>query len=140
MGQCVFTNGCFDVLHRGHVAYLQEAKSLGESLIIGLNSDASIKRLKGKTRPIVGFEDRAFVLAGLRCVDMVIGFEQDTPAELIKSLLPDVLVKGGDWAPEQIVGADFVLANGGTVRSLPFHAGRSSSGIIETILERARLT
>lgn len=129
----VFTNGCFDILHRGHVAYLNEAKSLGDLLIVGLNSDASVKRLKGEERPVNSEQDRKFVLENLKAVDHVEIFEQDTPLELIKRVVPNVLVKGGDWKPEQIVGSEFVLSNGGKVLSLNFVDGFSTTKIIEKI-------
>jgi len=129
----VFTNGCFDILHAGHVAYLEEAKSLGDYLVVAINDDASVRRLKGKDRPIVRLEDRMAVLAGLAAVDWVVPFSDDTPLALIEDLLPDVLVKGGDWAPEQIVGSDVVIRHGGEVRSLQFREGRSTTGIVETI-------
>ena len=129
----VFTNGCFDILHAGHVAYLEEAKSLGDYLVVGVNDDDSVRRLKGEQRPIVGLEDRMAVLAGLAAVDWVVPFAEDTPQLLIEALLPDVLVKGGDWKPDQIVGSDVVLANGGEVRSLQFRAGRSTTNIVDSI-------
>lgn len=129
----VFTNGCFDILHTGHVQYLEEAKSLGDKLIIGLNSDASVKRLKGAERPVNHQEDRANVLAALGFVDGIVIFDEDTPAKLIEALCPDILVKGGDWPVEKIVGSDFVLKNGGQVLSIPFREGHSTSGIIEKI-------
>lgn len=132
----VFTNGCFDILHAGHVLYLEEARSLGDFLVLGLNGDASVGRLKGPTRPIVPFADRATVLSGLRAVDLVIGFEEDTPYNLIAAIEPDLLVKGGDWSPEQIVGSDLVLAAGGEVRSLSFKPGSSTTNIVERVLER----
>lgn len=129
----VFTNGCFDVLHFGHVHYLLEAKKLGEILVVGLNSDDSVRRLKGPSRPINGEKERAFVLAALSFVDYVVLFEEDTPGNLIKAVRPDVLVKGGDYALDQIVGADFVRENGGTVTTIPFVEGFSSSQIIEQL-------
>ncbi len=135
MSKVVFTNGCFDLLHAGHVAYLQEAASLGDYLVVGLNSDASIKRLKGDLRPIVPENERKLVLQALACVDKVVIFAEDTPLQLIQKIKPDVLVKGGDWAPEQIVGSEFVLARGGQVRSLRFVEGLSSTNIIEKILQ-----
>ncbi len=134
----VFTNGCFDILHAGHVTYLEEARALGDFLVLGLNSDASVSRLKGPKRPVVPFADRATVLAGLRAVDLVVGFPEDTPYDLIAGIEPDVLVKGGDWAPETIVGADLVTARGGEVRSLSLVTGRSTTDIVATILERYR--
>ena len=129
----VFTNGCFDVLHFGHVRYLLEARKLGDLLVIGLNSDASVRRLKGPSRPINGEKERAFVLAALAFVDYIILFEEDTPENLIKVVQPDVLVKGGDYDLDQIVGADFVKANGGTVTTVPFVEGYSSTHIIEQL-------
>lgn len=129
----VFTNGCFDILHTGHVSYLNEAKSCGDILVIGLNSDASIKRLKGETRPVNNEADRKFVLENLKAVDFVFIFEEDTPLKLIKEVNPNVLVKGGDWKVEQIVGSDFVMANGGEVKSLQFVNGYSTTNIIEKI-------
>ena len=129
----VFTNGCFDVLHFGHVHYLLQAKELGDVLVVGLNSDDSVRRLKGPSRPINGEKERAFVLAALACVDYVVVFEEDTPKELIETVRPDVLVKGGDYALDQIVGADFVTRNGGSVTTLPFVGGFSSTRIIEQL-------
>ena len=129
----VFTNGCFDVLHYGHVHYLLQAKALGDILVIGLNSDDSVRRLKGPTRPINGENERAFVLAALVCVDYVTLFEEDTPEELIKDVRPDVLVKGGDYTLDNIVGANFVTQNGGTVTTIPFVEGFSSTRIIEKL-------
>jgi len=127
----VMTNGCFDVLHAGHVSYLEEAKSLGDRLIVAVNDDDSVRRLKGKNRPINSLEDRMQVLAGLAAVDWVVAFADDTPAKLISTVLPDVLVKGGDYKPDEIAGAREVLENGGEVRVLSFKDGRSSSRIIE---------
>jgi rfaE bifunctional protein nucleotidyltransferase chain/domain len=130
----VFTNGVFDLLHPGHVRYLREARALGDRLVVGLNADASVRRLgKGDERPILAEADRAEVLAALEMVDYVSVFEEDTPLELIRALAPDVLVKGGDWAPEQIVGADVVRARGGRVLALPYHAGLSTSEILRRI-------
>lgn len=129
----VFTNGCFDVLHFGHVHYLLEAKKLGDILVVGLNSDDSVRRLKGPTRPINGEKERAFVLASLAFVDYITLFEEDTPENLIKVVQPDVLVKGGDYTIDQIVGADFVMQNGGTVTTIPFVEGYSSTQIIEQL-------
>ena len=131
----VFTNGCFDILHAGHVSYLNEAKSLGDLLIVGLNSDASVKRLKGDSRPINNEAERKFLLENLKAVDCVEIFEDDTPLELIKSVRPSLLVKGGDWQISQIVGSDFVLANGGEVKSLKFVEGLSTTGTIDKILQ-----
>lgn len=129
----VFTNGCFDLLHPGHVTYLEQARELGDVLVVGLNSDDSIRRLKGPTRPVNRLADRAHMLAGLRSVDLVVPFEQDTPIELIRSLLPDVLVKGGDYVPDDIVGAAEVRQAGGEVIVVPFLDGHSSSSLIEKI-------
>ncbi|MBC7421703.1 MAG: D-glycero-beta-D-manno-heptose 1-phosphate adenylyltransferase [Bdellovibrio sp.] len=127
----VFTNGCFDLLHIGHVRYLEQAKSLGDLLIVGINTDASVKKLKGPTRPIQNENDRADILAALKSVDHTILFDDETPLELIKKVKPDFLVKGGDWKPEQIVGSDFVMSYGGQVRSLKFIDGRSTTSMIE---------
>lgn len=130
----VFTNGCFDILHAGHAQYLEEAKGLGDLLVVGVNSDASVRRLKGDQRPIVPLNERQIVLAALECVDIVVSFDEDTPHELIGSILPDILVKGGDWREKDIVGSDIVLARGDRVVSLPFREGLSTSSIIERIL------
>lgn len=127
----VFTNGCFDILHRGHVEYLDAARRLGDRLVVGLNGDASVRRLKGPGRPVNPFEDRALVLAGLEAVDAVVRFDEDTPLRLIESLLPDVLVKGGDYRPDEIVGAREVRAAGGEVVVAPLVPGRSTTGILE---------
>jgi D-beta-D-heptose 7-phosphate kinase/D-beta-D-heptose 1-phosphate adenosyltransferase len=129
----VMTNGCFDILHAGHVAYLEEAKSLGDRLIVAVNDDDSVRRLKGESRPINALEDRMLVLAGLAAVDWVVPFTDDTPAELIAAVLPDVLVKGGDYQPEQIAGGKEVLENGGEVRVLSFRDGHSTSRIIDKL-------
>lgn len=129
----VFTNGCFDILHRGHVTYLAEARKLGDALIIGLNSDASVKRLKGPERPINNETDRQYVLSQLKSVDFVEIFTDDTPLELINKIKPKVLVKGGDWKIDQIVGAKEVIANGGDVFSLNFVDGYSTTNIIHKI-------
>lgn len=130
----VFTNGCFDILHVGHIRYLQQAQSLGDCLVVGLNSDASVKRLKGPTRPVQTELDRAEILASLACVDYVCLFTEDTPLELIRLVQPDFLVKGGDWSVDKIVGSDLVQARGGKVQSLPFHQGRSTSSIVNKII------
>lgn len=127
----VFTNGCFDLLHVGHVRYLQEAKNQGDVLVVGVNSDASVKRLKGPQRPIQTEQDRAEILHGLKSVDHVVVFTEDTPETIIKGLQPDVLVKGGDWSIDQIVGADYVLSRGGVVKSLTFVDGKSTTKLIE---------
>lgn len=129
----VFTNGCFDVVHRGHVEYLEAARQLGSRLVVGLNSDDSVRRLKGPGRPLVGEADRARVLLGLRSVDIVTVFDEDTPRALIAALLPDVLVKGGDYAPDQIVGREEVEAAGGEVVVIPFIEGYSTSALVERI-------
>ncbi len=130
----VFTNGCFDILHVGHLRYLQDAKNLADYLIIGLNSDSSVKSLKGEQRPIVNELERAEMLLGLKAVDEVVIFSEETPIKLIKAIKPDFLCKGGDWAIDQIVGADFVQSYDGKVLSLPFIEGKSTTGIIERIL------
>jgi D-beta-D-heptose 7-phosphate kinase/D-beta-D-heptose 1-phosphate adenosyltransferase len=129
----IMTNGCFDVLHAGHVAYLEEAKSLGDRLVVAVNDDDSVRRLKGDSRPINALEDRLLVLAGLAAVDWVVPFSEDTPAALIAKVLPDVLVKGGDYTPEEIAGAKEVLQNGGEVRVLSYRDGHSSSRIIDRL-------
>lgn len=130
----VFTNGVFDILHNGHVTYLQQAAALGHRLVVGLNSDASVKRLgKGDERPLNNQDDRARVLSALRCVDAVVIFDQDTPLELIQAIGPDVLVKGGDWAPDRIVGADYVKKYGGQVHSLPLVEGLSTTALVQKI-------
>ena len=130
----VFTNGCFDILHRGHVTYLEQARSLGNSLIVAANSDASVKRQnKGIDRPINTLEDRMALLASLECVDAVLAFDDDTPLSLIEQILPEHLVKGGDWKPKDIVGADEVIANGGQVHSIEFQFDRSTSELISKI-------
>lgn len=133
----VFTNGCFDILHTGHVRYLIEAKKQGDLLVVGINSDASVKRLKGSDRPINNEQDRAFLLENLKCVDCVEVFTEDTPYNLIKEIQPDVLVKGGDWKVETIVGHDIVLAKGGEVKSLIFVEGYSTSSIIKSVQGRS---
>lgn len=127
----VFTNGCFDILHVGHITYLRKAKSLGDILVVGVNSDDSVKRLKGESRPINTCEDRMVLLSSLDFVDYVVEFKEDTPAGLIEKIIPDVLVKGGDYKPEEIAGADFVLANGGEVKILDFVEGKSTTSIVE---------
>lgn len=127
----VFTNGCFDLLHVGHVRYLKQARSLGDLLVVGLNTDASVKKIKGPTRPIQNEDDRGEILSSLECVDLVTLFDEPTPIELIQKVKPDFLVKGGDWKPETIVGFDFVSGYGGKVMSLNFIDGRSTTKIIE---------
>jgi rfaE bifunctional protein nucleotidyltransferase chain/domain len=131
----VFTNGCFDILHAGHADYLNKAKSLGDILVVGINSDASVRRIKGEKRPILPQQMRAYLLDNLKPVDYVVIFEEDTPLELIKAIKPDVLVKGADWDLERIVGADFVLSYGGKVERIPFSFDVSTSKVIERILD-----
>ncbi len=132
----VFTNGVFDILHRGHCEYLEQARAQGDVLVVGLNADDSVRRIKGEKKPIVPEGDRAYVLTSLRSVDVVCLFHEDTPARLIASILPDVLVKGADYTPAEIVGRETVERNGGTVVTIPLTPDKSSTGIIETILER----
>ncbi|MEC8956515.1 MAG: D-glycero-beta-D-manno-heptose 1-phosphate adenylyltransferase [Pseudomonadota bacterium] len=129
----VMTNGCFDILHAGHIAYLEEAKSLGDRLLVAVNDDDSVSRLKGPKRPINSLNDRAKVLNGLVSVDWVISFSEDTPVCLIKGIKPDVLVKGGDYQLSEIIGGQEVLANGGKVKALSFKEGYSTSAIIEKL-------
>lgn len=127
----VFTNGCFDILHRGHATYLAQARQMGDLLVVGLNSDASVRRLKGPERPVNDEQSRALLLAALEMVDYVVLFEEDTPYNLILKVKPDLLVKGGDYDIHNIVGADFVRQRGGEVRTIPFVQGFSSSSIID---------
>ncbi len=127
----VFTNGCFDLLHPGHVTYLAEARSLGDILVVGLDTDQSVKKLKGESRPIQDQDSRAKVLSSLRSVDFICFFEDGNPEPLIEAIVPDILVKGGDWRPEQIRGSAFVLSNGGQVKSLKFVEGHSTTHLIE---------
>lgn len=134
----VFTNGCFDILHVGHVRYLQEARSLGDKLIVGINSDESVRGLKGELRPIVSEDMRKEMLLALKAVDEVYIFNEETPWDLINKIQPDVLVKGGDWAVSEIVGSDIVQKKGGQVFSLKFHEGNSTTGIIEKVLKAYR--
>jgi rfaE bifunctional protein nucleotidyltransferase chain/domain len=129
----VFTNGCFDILHIGHARYLYEARGLGDHLIVALNSDRSVRAIKGPDRPVIKQEERAEMLAALGCVDSVIIFDEDTPLKVIEFLLPHILVKGGDWKPGEIVGSDAVLAAGGEVKSISFIEGSSTTGIINKI-------
>jgi len=131
----VFTNGCFDIVHRGHVEYLSRAADFGDCLVIGLNTDASVSRLKGENRPIVDEESRAILLAALQFVDAVVYFDEDTPYELIKEIQPDILVKGSDYKVEDIVGYDIVTGRGGTVETIDFVEGFSTSDIIEKIIK-----
>jgi rfaE bifunctional protein nucleotidyltransferase chain/domain len=132
-GRLVFTNGCFDLLHRGHVEYLYAARELGDALVVALNTDDSVRRLKGHGRPINSEFDRAVVVAGLACVDAVTFFAEDTPRELIAALLPDILVKGGDYQPAEIVGAAEVEAAGGRVVVVPFLPGRSTTDLLRKV-------
>ncbi|HZD05387.1 MAG TPA: D-glycero-beta-D-manno-heptose 1-phosphate adenylyltransferase [Longimicrobiales bacterium] len=132
-GRLVFTNGCFDLLHPGHVLYLARARALGEALVVGLNTDASVRRLKGPGRPLVPQDDRALVLAALASVDAVTLFGEDTPAHLIEALLPDVLVKGGDYDLADVVGREAVEAAGGSVAVIPFIEGYSTTSLVERI-------
>lgn len=129
----VFTNGCFDLIHYGHLHYLAEAAELGDRLIVGLNSDQSVKRLKGSQRPIKDETNRSFLLASLACIDAVVLFSEDTPLQIIDLIKPNVLVKGGDWKSHQIVGSDIVLNDGGKVKSLAFVEGHSTTSLIEKI-------
>ncbi len=129
----VFTNGCFDIIHAGHVDYLEKAKALGDFLVVGINSDDSIRRIKGKCRPIITQEYRKRVVEALKPVDLVVVFDEDTPERLIKEIKPDVLVKGGDWKIENIVGADFVKSYGGEVKTIDFVYDISTTKIIEKI-------
>ena len=129
----VFTNGCFDIIHYGHVDYLVKAKELGDKLVIGLNSDMSVKRLKGESRPVMNEMARATLLASLVFVDAVVVFEEDTPEDLIKTIVPDILVKGGDYKYQDIVGADFVSVTGGLVEIIPFVEGYSTTDILKKL-------
>lgn len=132
----VFTNGCFDLIHSGHVDYLVKAKEMGDVLILALNSDSSIRSIKGDKRPILKQDERAFIVSNLKPVDYVTFFNEDTPAEIISELVPDVLVKGADWAIEKIVGREIVEANGGEVKTINFVNDQSTSNIIKIIKER----
>lgn len=132
----VFTNGVFDILHAGHVDYITKAKEKGDILIVAVNSDSSVRRIKGELRPIVPEHERAFIISSLKPVDFVVIFSDDTPHEVISKLVPDVLVKGADWSIEKIVGRDIVEANGGKVETIEFVNDRSTTNIIKTILER----
>ena len=131
----VFTNGCYDLIHRGHIDLLSQAKNKGDKLIVGLNTDRSVQQLKGDDRPIQAFDDRVIILNAIKCVDMVVGFDENTPDKIIKELLPDVLVKGGDYSINQIVGADTVIANGGNVEIIDLIEGKSTSSLINHILK-----
>jgi D-glycero-beta-D-manno-heptose 1-phosphate adenylyltransferase len=129
----VFTNGCFDILHPGHISYLNEAKSLGDLLIVGLNSDESVRRLKGANRPVNNQDDRQFMLENLKAIDFVFIFDEDTPYELVSMIRPDILVKGGDWREDQIIGHDVVRSYGGKVLSLSFKDGYSTTDFIKQV-------
>ena len=131
----VFTNGVFDLLHRGHAEYLEEARALGDRLVVGVNTDASVRKLKGPSRPIVGEQDRAALVRALACVDLVVLFDDDTPERLIEAVRPDVLVKGADYAPEAIVGREFVESHGGRVTTIALREGLSTSEIVKRIRE-----
>ena len=133
----VFTNGCFDIIHPGHITYLNQAKKLGDVLIVGINSDASVARLKGPNRPINNQVDRKFVLENLRCVDFVEIFSEDTPLNLILKIKPQILTKGGDWPVDKIVGAKEVMSWGGTVKSLTHVPGKSTTSIIDKISQQS---
>jgi len=133
----VFTNGCFDIIHSGHVTYLNEAKNLGDLLFIGLNSDQSVRRLKGPTRPVNSELDRKLVMENLKSVDFVEIFDEETPLDLIKLVRPLILVKGGDWKTDQIVGSEFVLSIGGSVKSLSFKEGYSTTNIIKNLQDKS---
>ena len=133
----VFTNGCFDILHSGHVRYLQTAAGFGDFLILGLNSDSSVRKLKGSGRPIMTQADRAYLLSAIEAIDYIVIFDEETPARLIQSVSPDVLVKGGDYLPEDVVGYDTVTENGGCVKIVPYVEGKSTSVIVNSILEQS---
>ncbi len=135
-GSVVFTNGCFDILHPGHTRYLNEARKLGAHLVVAVNSDRSVKSIKDPGRPILDEKVRAELIASLACVDTVIVFDEDNPLNVISYLLPDILVKGGDWSEDEIIGSDVVKTAGGKVGSIPFETGFSTTGIIEEILKR----
>jgi D-beta-D-heptose 7-phosphate kinase/D-beta-D-heptose 1-phosphate adenosyltransferase len=132
----VFTNGCFDILHSGHVDYLSKARQLGDYLMVGLNSDISVKNIKGEKRPIINEIERATLLDNLKCVDYVTFFDENTPEQLISSLIPDILVKGADWDLDKIVGREIVEANGGNVKTIQFSCNQSTSKIINLIIDR----
>ena len=132
----VFTNGCFDLIHAGHIDYLNKAKALGDILIVGLNTDNSVKRIKGDKRPIINEDERAEIISNLKPVDYVIFFDEETPSELINELVPDILIKGADWKTDEIVGGETVLANGGEVKTIKFVNDQSTSKIIDLITSR----
>lgn len=132
----VFTNGCFDIIHAGHVDYLNKAKTLGDVLIVGLNTDASVKRIKGDNRPIINQDERAIIISNLKPVDYVVLFDEDTPSNLINELIPDILIKGADWKLSEIVGGKTVIENGGEVKTIQFVNDQSTSKIIDLINSR----
>jgi rfaE bifunctional protein nucleotidyltransferase chain/domain len=132
----VFTNGCFDILHPGHIRYLSAARELGDVLVVAVNSDASVRIIKGPKRPILKEQERAELVAALECVDLVLIFDEDNPLRVIQNLLPDILVKGGDWAADKIIGSDVVKSAGGEVKRIPFVTGFSTSDIINRVVER----
>ncbi len=134
----VFTNGCFDLLHVGHIRYLQQARRMADILVVGINSDESVRRLKGPSRPVQPEQDRAEILAGLECVDFVVSFDQDTPIAVIEGLRPDVLVKGADWSVNRIVGREVVEGSGGRVATITYVEGISTSALIERICKAGR--
>ena len=134
----VFTNGCFDIIHRGHIEILSAAKEKGNHLVVGLNGDQSVTRLKGNDRPLQPFEDRAMILDAIESVDMVVGFEENTPAKIILHFLPDILVKGGDYTTDTIVGADTVIANGGTVEIIPLIPEKSTTALLDRIIKSTK--
>ena len=134
----VFTNGCFDIIHRGHIELLSAAKEKGDGLVVGVNGDQSVKRLKGNDRPLQPFEDRAMIIDAIESVDMVVSFEEDTPAEIILHFLPDVLVKGGDSTTDTIVGADTVITNGGTVETIPLIPEKSTTALLDRIIKSTK--
>ena len=133
----VFSNGCFDILLSGHVRYLQTAAGFGDILVLGLNSDSSVRKIKGSHRPIVSHADRAYLLSALEVIDCIVIFDEETPARLIQLVIPDVLVKGGDYLPKNVVGYDTVKENGGCVNIVPYVEGKSTSGIVNSILEQS---
>jgi len=132
----VFTNGCFDLIHAGHIDYLSKAKALGDVMVVGLNTDASVMRIKGSKRPILTETERSFIISNIKPVDYVVLFDEDTPKLLIEELLPDILVKGADWEIENIVGKDVVIANSGEVKTIEFVNDQSTSKIIKIIVDR----
>jgi len=132
----VFTNGCFDIIHAGHIDYLNKAKALGDILIVGLNTDDSVKKIKGDKRPIINQDERAEIISNLKPVDYVVFFDEDTPAELINKLVPDILIKGADWKIDEIAGGETVIANGGEVKTIEFVNDQSTSQIIDLITSR----